>query len=130
MNLKEDFGRHLKAIRNIKGVTQEKLAELIGIEQRQLSRIETGKSFISFGTFEKVCMTLDITPAEFFNFGIGEDIEFKSELKNIISRIYKIKNSKNKIKFLKLALDALENDKKALLKLQAMIDSMLILLEE
>ena len=82
LSLKEDFGKSLKAIRTLKGITQEKLAELIGIEQRQLSRIETGKSFISFGTLEKICLVLDVAPAELFKFDLDAEItNINSEVK-------------------------------------------------
>ena len=45
--LKKAFGKKLKFIRKAKGLTQEKLGELIDINQRQLTRIECGKNYKS-----------------------------------------------------------------------------------
>ena len=129
---KNDFGKRLKYIRTLKGITQEQLSELVNIEQRQLSRIETGKSYASFGTFEKICTALQIEAHDFFNFS-SDDLNTQSinqNTKEIINEILKIKDSPNKIKFIKLVLSALNNDKKSLLKLQSLVESMLILLEE
>ena len=58
--LKKAFGKKLKFIRKAKGLTQEKLGELIDINQRQLTRIECGKNFPSADTLEKICYFLKI----------------------------------------------------------------------
>lgn len=42
---KKCFGARIKEIREARGINQEQLAELINMESRHLSRIETGKSF-------------------------------------------------------------------------------------
>ena len=65
----ELFGNRIKEIRDSKGFNQEQLAELIGIESRTLSRIETGKSFTTIDTLEKIAKALDIEIQELFSFG-------------------------------------------------------------
>lgn len=67
-DLKNGLGHNLKLIRKAKGITQEELAEIIGIHPRQLSKIETGEHFPSCKTLEKVCMALDINPKDLFDF--------------------------------------------------------------
>ena len=52
--IRQNFGRHLKSLRKNCGFTQEQLSEKIGINQRQLTRIETGKSFPSFETLDAI----------------------------------------------------------------------------
>ncbi len=44
MVIKKSFGARIKELREQKGLNQEQLAEIIGLESRHLSRIETGKS--------------------------------------------------------------------------------------
>ena len=66
--IKQFFGKNLKRLRVSKGYTQERLSELIGINQRQLTRIETGKSFPSFTTLDSICNALCISADELFNF--------------------------------------------------------------
>lgn len=72
--IKKQFGERLKIIRNLKGLTQEILAEKIGINWRQLARIEAGESFIKSDTLYKICQTLNITPSILFDFNIQENV--------------------------------------------------------
>lgn len=66
--IKKNFGEQLKAIRNMKGFTQEMLAEKIGINLRQLARIEAGESFVKSDTLFKICVVLDVVPSILFDF--------------------------------------------------------------
>ena len=68
--IKRNFGDCLKNLRKIKNYTQEQLAEAIGINLRQLARIEAGESFVTSETIYKICTTLEIAPWELFNFDI------------------------------------------------------------
>lgn len=83
--IKKYFGEQLKNIRNMKNLTQEKLAEGAGINQRQLARIEAGESFVKSQTLGRICTYLDIEPKELFNFtyqkeflktGTDDDVHF------------------------------------------------------
>lgn len=67
-NFKHGLGTNLKLIRKSKEITQEDLAGIIGIHSRQLSKIETGEHFPSCKTLEKICIALDITPKDLFDF--------------------------------------------------------------
>ena len=67
-NFKHGLGTNLKIIRKSKGITQEDLAGIIGIHSRQLSKIETGEHFPSCKTLEKICIALDVTPKDLFDF--------------------------------------------------------------
>lgn len=74
MNFKEAFGKNLKQIRKSKNITQEALAEMIGIHPRQVSKIETGEHFPNSTTLENICISLSISPRELFNFNLQEII--------------------------------------------------------
>lgn len=67
-NFKMGIGSNIKLLRKMAGITQEELAEIIGIHSRQLSKIETGEYFPSCKTLEKICMALDVEPQNLFNF--------------------------------------------------------------
>lgn len=67
-NFKHGLGSNLKLIRKSKEITQEDLAGIIGIHSRQLSKIETGEHFPSCKTLEKICIALDVTPKDLFDF--------------------------------------------------------------
>lgn len=68
MNNKIKLGRRIKEIRKAKGLTQEKLAEIIGIETGSLSAIESGRHFPSLLTLEKVATFFDVELQLFFEF--------------------------------------------------------------
>lgn len=72
--IKKCFGEQLKTCRKIKNLTQEKLAEMVGINLRQLARIESGESFISAETLYNLCTVLEISPKILFDFNIEDEI--------------------------------------------------------
>ena len=63
---KEALGTKIREYRKSRGLTQEKLAEIIDVNQRQLVRIESGENYPSAETFEKICLALEISPDAFF----------------------------------------------------------------
>ena len=67
-NLKTAFGERLKEIRKAKGFTQERLAEVLDISQRQLTRIETGDNFPSVETLERISLYLETDLKDLFDF--------------------------------------------------------------
>ena len=54
MNIKSLLGKRIKEIRKRRMMTQEKLAELAGIEIPSLSNIENGKNYPNNETLEKI----------------------------------------------------------------------------
>ncbi len=60
MNNDNDFGKKLKQIRKSKGLTQEKLAELAGVHEKHISKLELGTYKPSFDTLNKVLTALDL----------------------------------------------------------------------
>lgn len=70
--IKKGFGDNLKILRKMRDFTQEKLAENVGINLRQLARIEAGESFVSSETLLKICTVLDVTPKDLFDYDINE----------------------------------------------------------
>ena len=67
--LKEKLGARIQEIRKMQNLTQEKLAEKIGLDTPNLSNIERGKRFVSAETLEKIATALNITEKELFDFG-------------------------------------------------------------
>lgn len=71
------FGKRIKELRERKKLTQERLAEKVGLDLQTISRIETGYYFTSFENLEKLANALDVAMADLFNF---EHIKPKVEL--------------------------------------------------
>ena len=66
--IKKLLGQRIKSIRKAKGITQEQLAEFVGIGTANISYIETGKFAPSIENFEKIAEALSVEPHELYNF--------------------------------------------------------------
>ncbi len=62
------FGKHLKKLRQEKGITQEDLAYNSGISLSQIARIETGKINPTLCTLLEIAKNLKINKQDLFNF--------------------------------------------------------------
>lgn len=67
-SLRLKFGRQLRRLRKRRDLTQEQLAEAIGVSVEFLSNIERGINAPSFETLEKLATTLEVSVAELFTF--------------------------------------------------------------
>jgi transcriptional regulator with XRE-family HTH domain len=61
------IGGNLRRFRKAQGLTQETLAADIGLDIRQLGRIERGQSFPSVGVLINLAEVLGVEPGEFFD---------------------------------------------------------------
>ncbi len=68
MNIKKLLGKRLQEIRKSRKLTQEQVAELVGIETPSISNIEVGKYFPSAENLDKILAILDIKPVDIFTF--------------------------------------------------------------
>ena len=59
----ESIGANLRRLRLRAGLTQEKLAELVGMESRFTQRVLRGKVDISMSTLIRFAKALGVTPA-------------------------------------------------------------------
>lgn len=74
--IKMDIGENIRKVRDLKGFSQQALAESIGLSQKQLSRIETNQVSPTFDTLEKICDALGITLKNLLQF--NEDLIFNN----------------------------------------------------
>lgn len=127
--IKKYFGIKIRKLRKSRGLTQERLSEFIGINQRQLTRIETGKSYPSFQTLELLCVALEVEAHELFDFRDCEGYTNSGNISSfdIIERVQQMNMYPQKLNFLELALASLDGDGESLLKMQFIIEGMLLL---
>ncbi len=62
------FGKNLRLIRKEKGITQEQLAFDVGVELRQIGRIERGEINTGINSVFKIAKVLGVEPKELFDF--------------------------------------------------------------
>lgn len=122
--IKEKFGKNIKLYRKLKGLTQEHLAEMISVNQRQLARIEAGESFVTAETLEKLCIHLNISVKDIFNFDFpekeSEDYDEIKCLNLLLNDLKNIKLCEKKLEFIRIAATAL-NNKSAMKELKTLI---------
>ena len=75
-SIKNLFGKRIKELRKERSLTQEKLAELIGIDTRNLIKIENGQTFPRVNTLDKLIEVFDITPDEILKTDHLKDTEY------------------------------------------------------
>ena len=66
--IKKMFGKRVKELRIKHGLTQEQLAEMIEVGERNLSKIECGNVFVKASTIAKIINALHVNPNELFEF--------------------------------------------------------------
>lgn len=76
LNKKQALGLRIREFREKQKLTQEKLAELVGIDSKHLSRIENGRNYPSIETLEKLTDNLHITFEDVFQLDHIRNREF------------------------------------------------------
>ena len=98
-DVKKSLGKRIKFYREARNLTQEQLAEKIGINSKSLSTIECGQNFVTAQTLENISSALDISIKKLFDFEDSyiEDKKIKEKLFDLINQneekiltIYKI----------------------------------------
>lgn len=62
------LGERIKLLRKEANISQEKLAELAGLDRTYINSVENGRRNISIINIEKIAKALEISLANFFNF--------------------------------------------------------------
>lgn len=71
------FGKHVKKLRQKKGLSQEELALLAGLDRTYISGIERGKRNVSLINLIKLANSLDIPAHEIISFRLGSQNDDK-----------------------------------------------------
>lgn len=67
------LGARIKELRRQAGLSQDQLAERVGIDGKYLSRIEVGKRYPSLDTLEKMASALKVQMKELFDYNHFEE---------------------------------------------------------
>ena len=75
MDIKRAVGKRIKAVRQRNGLTQDQLAEQVGLSSKYISGIERGVENPTMDILIRVVKVLGIEPYNLFLFGETEDSE-------------------------------------------------------
>ena len=91
MDRRKALGLRLKELRKRKGLKQDKLAELVGLEPNSICNIETGKNYPSMQSLEKIIEVLEVTFTDVFKFEQHAEPEYlRDEINAILDKNPKI----------------------------------------
>ncbi len=89
-NIKSLFGRKIKEYRKKKNLTQLQLAELVNVDDKHISCIESGKNFPSPDLIDRLATSLDVEPKDFFEFYYLQDAEdLKTDIISMLDKLNK-----------------------------------------
>ncbi len=66
MSIVTIFAEKVKSFRKLKGISQETLADMAGLDRTYISGIEKGKRNVSIETVEKLSQALNVRVRDFF----------------------------------------------------------------
>ena len=93
MQLKILLGKRIRELRKHRKMSQERLAELVEIDYKNIGKIETGQNYPSAATLEKIAAAFGVKEFELFEFEHHKDEDI---LESQILQIYKSQTPENK----------------------------------
>lgn len=67
-DIKKKIGNNVRRLRKLKGLKQTELAEMVGVEDKTISRIEVGGNYPSMDLLVRMSKVLDCELVDFVNF--------------------------------------------------------------
>ncbi len=95
MELKKQLGENIKNYRKINKLTQEKLAEKVGVEIISISSIETGRYFPTPENLVKISEALNVKLADLFEF--RDKLNSEDYLEEIYTNLKFLSQDKTKL---------------------------------
>ncbi len=95
-NFLKKFGKQIKGFRELRGYTQEALAEKIDVVPTTISAWENGKFFLEYPSILKLCEALEITVEDLFSFACPSNSSDASYLAQIITLVKQLSPQKQK----------------------------------
>jgi transcriptional regulator with XRE-family HTH domain len=81
----ELLGARVRELRKKAGLTQEQLAELLGIDQKHMSRIELGKSYPSLDRLSKIAEVVNVPLPKLFRFGhLSDEADLQKQVAEMV----------------------------------------------
>lgn len=81
---RELLGARIREVRKLRGLTQERLSEKVGVEPKQVSRIESGKSSPSTETLESIARELQVEMKALFDFQHLQDDDIEVQVVRLL----------------------------------------------
>ena len=83
--MKQDLGQRIQKLRKDKKITQEQLAEMVGIDPKNISRIEKGNNYPTAENLTSIAKALHVDIYELFVFNSIPLEQMKEEIINSLN---------------------------------------------
>ena len=67
MDIRRLFGTNLRRYRRAAGLSQEAVAEMVGVDRAHVSSMERGRQNVTLVTLARLCEALDLRPIALFD---------------------------------------------------------------
>ena len=105
MDIKKILGKNIQNYRKLQNITQEQLAETVGIDTISLSKIETGRNYPTAENLAKIAKILNVEVYELF---VISNLKTNDELISEIDKnLQKISADNKKLHILNASLKSL-----------------------
>lgn len=97
-----DIGLKIKALRQQAGLSQEKLAEMVGVTFQQVQKYENGQTTLNVTKLQVVAEALKVSVTEFFSSAPIQGVRLTDEEDELLQAYRRIKNGELRGCILKL----------------------------
>ena len=82
-----EIGEKIRALRESKGMSQEQLAELIGVSKNSISKYENGQAEMKIGVYNRLVEIFGVTPNDLSPNRLINNTHSKVNIEDVIDRI-------------------------------------------
>ena len=97
-----DIGLKIKQLRQQAGLSQEKLAEMVGLTFQSIQKFESGQTTLNVTRLQEIAKALQVSVTEFFSTKPTEHVRLTGEEDELLQAFRRIKNGELRGCILKL----------------------------
>lgn len=98
----ESIGRKIRKYRQDAGMSQEKLAEMVGVSFQQIQKYENGHTTLNVIKLQNIATALNVSVADFFDVVPIKGVRLTTEEDQLLQAFRKVKNGELRQCILKL----------------------------
>jgi transcriptional regulator with XRE-family HTH domain len=97
-----EIGRKVREFRQQAGLSQEKLAEMVGVSYQQLQKYESGQTTLNILKLQQIAQALKVSVLDFFGTTSIQQIRLTGEEDQLLQAFRRVKNGELRGCILKL----------------------------
>jgi transcriptional regulator with XRE-family HTH domain len=98
----KEVGRRIRQFRQDAGLSQEALAELVGVSFQQVQKYESGHTTLNILKIQNIADALKVQVSDFFDSAPVKNVRLTGEEDQLLQAFRKVKNTEMRVCILKL----------------------------